>query len=113
LASAGFDPTSGKWVTSDGTPVPFLPDEPGNSPPYELIVTEDKSDPHPIDGHTHYLIGGDSKVVEQIVEFYKAKGTPVPDGYAQAAADHAAAVDAANKEAADKKAAAAEAATKA
>jgi hypothetical protein len=94
MAEARFDGKTGAWILEDGTPVTFLPELPAESPPYELIFT------HPThaaanhaDGHMHYLIGGDPKVVEQIVQWYADQGHPVPDGYAQAAADHAAAVE--------------------
>jgi hypothetical protein len=85
---------TGRWIIEDGTPVDFLPELPGNSPPYELIHNLNVPHPNPNhdDGHRHYLIGGDPAVVEQIVAWYKAAGHPVPDGYAQAAADHVAAV---------------------
>jgi hypothetical protein len=108
-----FNPKTGKgsghFLTPRGGDVPFLPEEPANSPPFDLVVTaEPELDPElSPDGHTHYLIGGDPEVVKLIVAFYEASGHPVPAGYEQAAADHAAAVQAAaDKAAADKKAAA-------
>lgn len=99
MADAHFDPTtefpvpgtgltrSGAWVTEDGTPIHFLPDEPAQSPPHELIATDrDPDGPH---GHKHYPIGGNDQVVAQIVKWYADRGKPVPDGYAAAGAAHA------------------------
>lgn len=91
---ARFDPESGAWVIEDGTPFQFLPEIPSESPPYEFMGPAG-SDPESPDGHRHYLIGGEPAVVAQIVKWYEKAGHPVPAGYAQAAADHAAAVKAA------------------
>lgn len=83
----------GRFVTDDGTPIQFLPDVPANSPPHELIHTAE-ADPDSPDGFRHYAIGADPDVVQEIADFYEAAGRPVPDGYVQAAADHAAHVEA-------------------
>lgn len=88
-----FDSATGELVTGNGSRYTFLPAVPGNSPPYEFIATETADSDRP-DGNTHYLIGGDPAVVQQIVDFYAAKKTPVPDGYADEAARHAEAVKA-------------------
>jgi hypothetical protein len=88
LEGATFDAETGELVLTNKSRYVFLPTEPGNSPPHELIVPETGDGSRP-DGNTHYLIGGDPAVVAQIVDFYKAKGTPVPDGYAEAAKAHA------------------------
>lgn len=93
LEGASFDGKTGELVLTNGQRFAFLPPKPANSPPYEFIVTE-TFDGSREDGNTHYLIGGDSALVDQIVKWYADKGTPVPDGYADEAARHAAAVQA-------------------
>lgn len=82
---------NGHYLTDDGTPVQFLPEIPGASPVYDLVHPA-VADPDSPDGHRHYLIGGDPDVVAEIVAWYKAAGHPVPDGYADHAARHAAKV---------------------
>lgn len=95
-----FDPKTGKgsghWLSSGGADVPFLPEEPGNSPPYDLVITSEP-DPESSDGHSHVKIGGDPELVKLIVAFYTARGKTVPDGYEAEAAAHAAAVEAAKQ----------------
>ena len=87
---------SGRWRLGNGNLVDFLPEEPGNSPPYELVsTTEPNADS--ADGHTHYLVGGDAETVKLIVAFYAKQGKKVPYGYEAEAAAHAAAVEAAKK----------------
>ncbi len=81
-----LDAETGELVLENKSRYTFLPKVPGNSPPHEFIVPE--SDDSSPDGATHYLIGGDPAVVAQIVAHYAAKGTPVPAGYAEAAAAH-------------------------
>lgn len=93
---SSFDAKTGEFVTDTKLRVAFLPEEPANTPPYELVVTEE-NDPKSVDGHTHYLIGGDAKLVDQIVGFYENRGKKVPADYASQAAAHAAAVEAAKK----------------
>jgi hypothetical protein len=70
-----------------GSRIAFLPVVPANSPPHEVLLPE--ADPDSPDGCLHYLVGGDAEIVKAIVDFYAAKGTPVPDGYAEAAKAHA------------------------
>ena len=84
-----FDPETGELVTANGSRHRFLPELPANSPVHELIVPGE-ADETTEDGAAHYLIGGDAAIVDQIVAFYDRAGHEVPDGYAQAAADHAA-----------------------
>ena len=88
-----FDPETGRWQLHNGDSVDFLPALPANSPPHELVSTAEP-DESSSDGFAHYLVGGDAEVVKQIVDFYERKGTPVPAGYADAAAAHAAKVEA-------------------
>lgn len=85
-----FDGESGEIVLENGSRYGFLPATPSQSPPYEFLIPE--SDPEAADGATHLLIGGDPGLVDKIVAFYAAKGTPVPAGYAEEAARHVAAV---------------------
>jgi len=85
-----FDSATGELVLADGSRHSFLPVKPANSPPYEFIVPD--TDPSSEDGASHYLIGGDPALVKQIVDYYAARKTPVPDGYAAEAARHADAV---------------------
>jgi hypothetical protein len=87
LEGATFDGETGELVLTNGSRYTFLPTVPGNSPPHEFIVPE-TGNPDREDGNTHYLIGGDPAVVQQIVDFYAARKTPVPDGYAEAAQAH-------------------------
>jgi hypothetical protein len=87
LEGASLDPATGELVLTNGSRYAFLPKAPGNSPPHEFIVPE-TGNPEREDGNSHYLIGGDPAVVDQIVAFYKTQNTPVPDGYAAAAKAH-------------------------
>jgi hypothetical protein len=96
MSKFDFDPAtktgSGKLRLESGSLDDVIPEEPGNSPPYEHVSLEpDTSSP---DGLKHYLIGGDPELVKQIVAFYESKGKKVPEGYEDEAARHAAAVDA-------------------
>lgn len=102
-----IDLETGFWTDEPSeAPIRFLPDEPGESPPYELILTDRDPDGPTSDdpvrqgrhGHKHILIGGDEAVVADIIKFYEGKGKKVPAGYAQAAKDHAAAVEKAAQE---------------
>lgn len=99
MSSFKFDAETGEVVVaSTQRRIAFLPDEPAQSPPYELVDTQDPDD-STLDGHTHYLIGGDPKVVDQIVAFYQSKGKKVPANYAAEAAAHAALVEATKQQA--------------
>lgn len=84
---------SGMFKTANGALVPFLPDVPANSPPYELIVTEE-ADEKSADGFRHYLIGGVPETVSAIVAWYESQGKVVPAGFEEEAALHHAAVQA-------------------
>lgn len=87
LEGATFDSKTGELVIANGSRYTFLPKRPAASPPHEFIVPE-TFDGSREDGNTHYLIGGDPDVVKAIVDFYAQAGTPVPDGYAEAAQAH-------------------------
>lgn len=91
---AKIDADTGELITTDGTPVKFLPAEPAESPPYTHVHPA-QPDPDSPDGHTHYLIGGDAEAVDQIAAWYEkhggadGKGRKVPESYkANAAAHH-------------------------
>lgn len=86
-----FDAATGEIALENGDRHPFLPARPAQSPPYELVVPGVEAGAED-DGAAHYLIGGDPEIVQQIVDWYAAKGSPVPDGYADEAARHAQAV---------------------
>lgn len=94
-----IDPDSGRLITSDGTPYDFLPAEPAASPPHTFVHTFEP-DPDSPDGHTHYLVGGDPEVVDQIVAWYAkhggadGKGRKVPAEFKANAQAHADAVKA-------------------
>lgn len=87
-----IDPETGEFVTPAGDRVMFLPPNPSNTPPHELVVTTE-ADEDSADGFKHYLIGGDPAIVAAIVDWYakrkEPKPAPVPAGYAEEAAAHA------------------------